>query len=134
MKDPSDDIFKALADPHRRRIVSALCEQPQVAGALARLTGLAPNALSFHLRWLRTAGLVSIQREGRFIRYAAEPATIRRWKEQVSLLFSERKRASPGPETSPKPIRVRRRRVSAPLPEAAPPPESFEEVLPTELL
>ena len=35
MDDRHDEVFKAFADPSRRRIVAALCNEPMVAGDLA---------------------------------------------------------------------------------------------------
>lgn len=83
-----DLIFKALADENRRRIVSALCREPMVAGELGRMVGLAPNAVSFHLKELRSAGLVSIKREGRFLRYQINAAVLSDWQQRLEQLFS----------------------------------------------
>ena len=51
-------ILAALSDPHRRRVVDLLSEGPRPAGELAKAVGLAPPAMSRHLRTLRRAGLV----------------------------------------------------------------------------
>lgn len=85
-----DDIFKAMADPHRREILSSLTHGPMVAGELARQVQLAPNALSFHLKWLRSAGLVSMRREGRFLRYAANRAAVTDWQAHVTQSFASK--------------------------------------------
>jgi DNA-binding transcriptional ArsR family regulator len=53
-----DDVFAALADPHRRRVVEVLRAGPRPAGEIARAIGLAPPAMSRHLRTLRRSGLV----------------------------------------------------------------------------
>ena len=53
-----DDVFAALADPHRRRVVEVLRAGPRPAGEIARAVGLAPPAMSRHLRTLRRSGLV----------------------------------------------------------------------------
>ena len=53
-----DAILAALADPHRRRVVDVLSQGPKPAGELARAVGLAPPAMSRHLRTLRRAHLV----------------------------------------------------------------------------
>ena len=82
-----DELYKALADEHRREIVSALCEQPVVAGELARRVGLAPNALSFHLKWLRSAGLIGMQRRGRHLWYHLNGAALDTWREHVNAAF-----------------------------------------------
>jgi DNA-binding transcriptional ArsR family regulator len=53
-----DDVFAALADPHRRRVVELLRAGPRPAGEIARAVGLAPPAMSRHLRTLRRSGVV----------------------------------------------------------------------------
>ena len=42
------------------------------AGAVADALGLAPNTLTFHFDRLRTAGLVTVRRDGRSMIYAAQ--------------------------------------------------------------
>ncbi len=53
-----DRTLAALADPHRRRVVELLREQPLRAGELAAAVGLSSPAMSRHLRTLREADLV----------------------------------------------------------------------------
>lgn len=52
-----DAVFTALADPDRRRAVELLGKRPHSAGELASVLGLAPPAMSRHLRALKQAGL-----------------------------------------------------------------------------
>jgi len=87
MAQREDEIFKALADGHRRRIMSSLCDRPMVAGELAKLVGLAPNAVSFHLKVLQSADLVTVKREGRFLRYGVRADVLEGWRSRVNLLF-----------------------------------------------
>ena len=64
----------ALAQETRLDIFRLLVEAGPpglAAGALAEALALAPATLSFHLKELRHAGLVSASREGRSIIYAA---------------------------------------------------------------
>lgn len=82
-----DEIFRAMADPNRRRIVTALCRGPLEAGALARLVGLAPNAVSFHLRGLKAADLATVKRSGRNLVYHLTPDTLSAWMDHVHTLF-----------------------------------------------
>lgn len=42
------------------------------AGAIAETVGLVPATLSFHLKELKNAGVVSVRREGRSLIYAPE--------------------------------------------------------------
>jgi DNA-binding transcriptional ArsR family regulator len=79
MADDWDPVFKALADRHRRAILAALYQGPRPASDLARLAGLAMNAVSFHLRWLKSAGLVSVERKGRWRWYRVEAGFVAAW-------------------------------------------------------
>jgi DNA-binding transcriptional ArsR family regulator len=54
-----DAAFAALADASRREILRMLLHKPRRAGELAEGVEMSPQALSRHLRVLRTAGLVS---------------------------------------------------------------------------
>jgi DNA-binding transcriptional ArsR family regulator len=53
-----DRTLAALADPRRRRAVELLGARPHSAGELADALGLAPPAMSRHLRALKEGGLV----------------------------------------------------------------------------
>ena len=53
-----DRMLGALADPVRRRAIEMLGERPRSAGELAGALGLAPPAMSRHLRALKEGGLV----------------------------------------------------------------------------
>ncbi|GFO70807.1 hypothetical protein GMLC_43860 [Geomonas limicola] len=56
-------IMKALADRSRLAIVNSLLERPQYVEEIAKRHDLAPSTVSFHLRKLEQAGLVSTRRE-----------------------------------------------------------------------
>ncbi|MDD5034012.1 MAG: metalloregulator ArsR/SmtB family transcription factor [Methylococcaceae bacterium] len=59
------DVFKALADPTRRAILSMLRLGRQPVGSIARKFTMSRPAVSKHLRLLRQAELVVEMREGR---------------------------------------------------------------------
>lgn len=64
----------ALAQAVRLRVFRALVvagESGLTPGALAEQLGIAPNALSFHLKELMHAALVSQERQGRNLIYRA---------------------------------------------------------------
>ncbi|HET8779835.1 MAG TPA: metalloregulator ArsR/SmtB family transcription factor [Agromyces sp.] len=67
--DDDDTVFKALADPTRRRLLDHLFEHDgarlaDLAG-LDDLTGMTRFGVMKHLRVLEDAGLVSTRRSGR---------------------------------------------------------------------
>ena len=63
------EIYKALADPTRRRILQLLREREMTAGELAGHFDLAKPTLSGHFAVLREAGLVAPEKSGTSITY-----------------------------------------------------------------
>lgn len=74
------DLFSALADPTRVRIVAALNGREMCVGDIAATLGLSQSATSHQLRTLRQHGLVAATRRGRMMYYRLDD-------EHVSLLF-----------------------------------------------
>jgi DNA-binding transcriptional ArsR family regulator len=78
LSDLSDDLFRVLADPTRRRILDLLAERgAMTVGQLAaEFPGLVASGISKHLMGLRAAGLVSATRDGRQQVYRVEAANL----------------------------------------------------------
>ena len=66
---PTNRVYKALADPTRRRILALLRERPMTAGELAAQFELAWPTMSGHFAVLREADLVQADRAGSSITY-----------------------------------------------------------------
>src|SRR6202049_3258507 len=69
----------ALAQDNRLDVFRLLVQagpEGMPAGAVASALGLAPNTLTFHFDRLRTAGLVTVRRDGRSMVYAARFETM----------------------------------------------------------
>lgn len=87
-------VFRAIADPARRRILDRLGERGDTR-ALELGQGFAASqpALSKHLRMLRDAGLVRVRRDGRRRIYSLNPGPLRevaRWIEPYRRFWEER--------------------------------------------
>lgn len=61
-------ISKALADPKRFEMLQriAASKEPPTCSCVRDWLGLAPATVSHHLRELETAGLVEVERDGKF--------------------------------------------------------------------
>lgn len=75
------DVFAALADPTRRRVVQLLADRPHRAGELARATETSQPAMSRHLKVLLESGLVEDER-------IPEDARVRLFKLQPESLVA----------------------------------------------
>src|ERR1700704_1706404 len=58
-----DMALRALADANRRRILTLIRDQPRAVGEIAEQVAMSQQAVSFHLRVLRGAGLVTERHE-----------------------------------------------------------------------
>jgi ArsR family transcriptional regulator len=80
--------FAALGDPARIAILDRLRHHDGTR-CLCELRddlGMAPNLLSYHMRILREAGLVSGARRGRRIDYRIEPGGVEALRTELALL------------------------------------------------
>jgi ArsR family transcriptional regulator, arsenate/arsenite/antimonite-responsive transcriptional repressor len=96
------DIFKALADPTRLRLLKLLSGQSIVfcggecdgrtflcVGALAERLKVTQSAVSQHLRILRQAGLVKGERRGSFMHYSISDEGIGRYRALMAQTMGE---------------------------------------------
>jgi ArsR family transcriptional regulator len=67
--ESSSQVFRALADATRRRILQLLREGPLTSGQIADRFDSSWPTISRHLAVLRDAGLVMTERNGQEIRY-----------------------------------------------------------------
>src|SRR5215207_11043248 len=66
------DLFSALSDPTRLRIISVLLESEMNVGELAAQLGMTESAVSHQLRGLRQLRLVRSRKDGRQVFYALD--------------------------------------------------------------
>lgn len=62
-------LFKALADASRLKLLASLMENPMYVELLAERLELSPSTVSFHLKKLEEAGLVSKHKDQYYIVY-----------------------------------------------------------------
>ena len=62
-------VFKALADPTRRKVLELLRQRPMTAGELSEAFSVSKPTMSAHFAVLREAGLVDATKQGTTITY-----------------------------------------------------------------
>jgi hypothetical protein len=66
------DVFKALGDPSRLRILGAVAERPRTGKEIGDLLSVGAPTISHHVAKLVDAGLVAVTREGQSRVYALD--------------------------------------------------------------
>ena len=66
----SISLLQAMADPVRWTVLVTLAEAPRCVCKLQEQVPIPGNLLSYHLKVLRDAGLVTTTRRGRWVDYA----------------------------------------------------------------
>lgn len=72
------EIFKALADPTRVRILHALSHAELCVGDLAAVLEMSESAVSHQLRLLRSLHVVRARRDGKLVFYALDDEHVTR--------------------------------------------------------
>jgi ArsR family transcriptional regulator len=86
-------LMKALADPIRMEVVQTLAGGERCVCELTEALGVAQSRLSFHLKVMRQAGLITAREEGRWVYYKLAPqafAQMRGWLTRLEKLSQER--------------------------------------------
>ncbi|HVS14212.1 MAG TPA: metalloregulator ArsR/SmtB family transcription factor [Thermoanaerobaculia bacterium] len=93
MVEPCADVYVAIADPTRRRILRLLFDNEMSVTDLAEGFPVTRPAISQHLGVLRESGLVSYRKEGRTRFYRARPeplAEVIDWLSYFDAFWTEK--------------------------------------------
>jgi DNA-binding transcriptional ArsR family regulator len=78
-------VFKALADPNRRRVLELLHSGPMSAGELSGHFTVSKPTMSAHFTVLQEAGLIEAEKTGRTVLYRLKMSVL----EDALLSFAE---------------------------------------------
>jgi DNA-binding transcriptional ArsR family regulator len=87
------DVFHAVADANRRRLLDLLRERERCVQDLVPHLRITVGAVSQHLKVLLAAGLVTRRKQGRHRYYRATPEALREiheWTEQYEKFWQGR--------------------------------------------
>lgn len=71
------EVFKALSDPNRLRLISLLLDNEVCVHTLEVTLGMSQSAISHQLRHLRQLNLVRFRKEGRHVYYQLDDDHVR---------------------------------------------------------
>ena len=71
-----NEVFKALSDPTRRKILELLKEEDMSAGEIAENFNMSKPSISHHLNALKNSGLVLWEKDGQNIIYSLNTTII----------------------------------------------------------
>lgn len=80
----NDRVFKALADPTRRRILRMLNGQEMTAGEIARGFDISAPSMSHHFSALKDADLLNARKDGQQIFYSLNTTA---FQDLMTVLF-----------------------------------------------
>lgn len=89
----ASDVFGAIADPQRRRILDILLAGERPVSDLVPRLGVTMGAVSQHLKVLRECGLVRRRKQGRQRIYSVNPRPLKKvvdWTEPYARFWSDR--------------------------------------------
>ncbi|HOX37662.1 MAG TPA: metalloregulator ArsR/SmtB family transcription factor [Candidatus Brocadiia bacterium] len=89
-------MFRALSVEKRVEIVRLLSNRTLCVGALSRLLGISPGAVSQHLRILKDAGIVEPDRRGYYVHYSLAPDAAAMCRGVADSLFKTKPESKKG--------------------------------------
>ena len=89
-------VFRALADPTRRRVLALLREKPMSAGELADQFEVSRPTMSAHFNVLREAGLIDATKHGKTIIYRLKMSVLEEALMGLAQTVGLDLRAAPG--------------------------------------
>lgn len=91
--EPVDQIFKALADPTRRKVIQILATGPQPFTRICDSFQSSQPAIIQHLKVLESANLIDSQKAGRVRTYQLNAQTLtttRNWLDEQRQMWESR--------------------------------------------
>jgi DNA-binding transcriptional ArsR family regulator len=79
------DVFQAIADPSRRKMLKLLANQELPITGISQHFPMSRTAVSKHLRILSESNLVSVEKVGREKRYKLQPDALLELKQWLSF-------------------------------------------------
>jgi ArsR family transcriptional regulator, arsenate/arsenite/antimonite-responsive transcriptional repressor len=81
-------VARALADPRRYEILQRIgrCDTSCACGDIRDCVSISPATLSHHMKELENAGLVDVEREGKFVKYTLRRDILQAYLNRLSRI------------------------------------------------
>ncbi|KAA0547498.1 winged helix-turn-helix transcriptional regulator [Bacillus sp. BGMRC 2118] len=79
------DVFQAIADPSRRKILRLLAEKELPVTMISAHFPMSRTAVTKHLKILTSSNLISMEKVGREVKCSLQPEAFRELKEWLSF-------------------------------------------------
>ena len=84
-----NQLFKAFADPNRRKILELLKTKDMYVNELLEHFSITQASLSHHLEILRSADLVIAEKKGQFVSYSLNPSVLEQFIASLYTMFTK---------------------------------------------
>jgi ArsR family transcriptional regulator len=85
------EVFKALGDPTRLKIISLMTSSKNLCvNVIAERIGMSQPAISQHLKILKNAGILDAQKIGSHVHYSINKQKVKEYKNYFNNLFQEK--------------------------------------------
>lgn len=88
-------LLRALAEPIRLQVMQALSSGERCVCDLTAELGLPQPKLSFHLKVMKDAGLITARQQGRCVYYRLQPEVLRSLRDWLSKLTQHCQNSAP---------------------------------------
>ena len=88
------DLLKGLAEPLRLQLITSLSTGEKCVCDLIEEIGIAQSKISFHLKVLKDAGLITDRQSGRWVYYKLNLSALNELKAWIEILAKDCQKAS----------------------------------------
>ncbi len=86
----NDEVFKALSDKNRRKIIGLLKKKDMTAGEIAENFAISKPSISEHLKILKNADLIESEKNGQFITYFLNTSVLEDFLSYMINIFGKK--------------------------------------------
>ncbi|MCF7857996.1 MAG: autorepressor SdpR family transcription factor [Candidatus Cloacimonetes bacterium] len=87
-----DEVFKAISDKTRRKIIDLLKKREMTAGEIAEHFNVSKPTISQHLKILKNADLIQSEKQGKYISYFINTSILEDFLSHLKNIFEKKEK------------------------------------------